>query len=72
MYCIRGTASLLVGSYLSNMGQYVVCDEYNSNVLYLLMSQGSVVGQLLFNISYSQLGMKKVLYFSDTFFLSVW
>ena len=48
---IRGTA-LLINSYLSNRDQYVVCDDYKSDVLPANVGvlQGSVLGPLLFNI----------------------
>ena len=40
------TASLLINSYLSNMDQYVVCDDYKSNVIPVNVgvSQGFVMG----------------------------
>ena len=52
MYGIRGTASLLINSYLSNRDRHVVCDEYNSNVLPVRVGvpQTSVLSTLPFNI----------------------
>ena len=73
---IRGTASLLINSYLSNRDQYVVCDDYKSHVLPVTVGvpQGSALGPLLFNIlinDISQLGMKNVLFADDAVFLCI-
>ena len=70
---IQCTASLLINSYLSNSDQYVVCDDYKSDLLPVNVgvSQGSVLGPLLYNIfinDISQLGMKNVLFAGNAIF----
>ena len=70
---IRGTASLLINSYLFNTDQYVVCDDYKSDVLPLNVGvpQRYVLGPLLFNIfinNISQLGMKNVIFADDVIY----
>ena len=70
---IRGTASSLINSYLSNRVQYVVCDDYESDVLPpdVAVPMGSVLGTLLFNIfinDISQLGVENVLFADDVFY----
>ena len=56
-----------------NRDQYVVCDDYKSDVLPVNVGvpQGSILGPLLFSIfinGISQLGMKNVLFADDTVF----
>ena len=72
MCSIRGTASLLINSYLSNRAQDVVCDDYKSDVSSVKVGvpQGSVSDPLLFIFinDISQPGMKNVLFVDDAVF----
>ena len=43
---IRGTVSLLKNSYLSNRDQYVVCDDYKSDVFFLPVNVGDLQGSV--------------------------
>ena len=73
MYGISWHSFFIAKSCLSNRDQYIVCNEYKSNVLHVNVRvlQGSVLfpcGLVFFINDISQLGMKNVLFADDAIF----